>query len=55
MTVLPGPLDTLRQMKKDMTEVRKGSECGLHFDGFDDIQEGDLIQMVQEIEKPGLL
>ncbi|THV07932.1 initiation factor 2 [Dendrothele bispora CBS 962.96] len=50
-----GPLDTLRQVKKDVTEVRKGTECGLSFANFSDVREGDLIQMFQVIEKPGVL
>jgi translation initiation factor IF-2 len=50
-----GSLDTLKQLKKDATEVRKGTECGLSFDGFEDIREGDVIQMFERIEKPGIL
>lgn len=50
-----GPLDTLRQAKKDATEVRKGSECGLSFTHFKDLKEGDFIQMYHEVEKPGVL
>ena len=42
-------------MKKDITEARKGMECGLSFAEFDDLQEGDLVQAYQEIEKPGVL
>lgn len=50
-----GSLDTLRQLKKDVVEVRKGIECGLCFCDFTDIREGDLIQMYEKIEKPGVL
>ncbi|KXN90545.1 Translation initiation factor IF-2 [Leucoagaricus sp. SymC.cos] len=50
-----GSLDTMRILKKDVTEVRKGSECGLSFLDFADLREGDLIQMYQTIEKPGVL
>lgn len=50
-----GSLDTLKQLKKDATEVRKGTECGLSFNGFEDIREGDVIQMFERIEKPGIL
>jgi len=48
-------LDTLRQLKKDVMEVRKGIECGLCLCDFTDIREGDLIQMYEKIEKPGVL
>ncbi|KAJ2931442.1 hypothetical protein H1R20_g5671, partial [Candolleomyces eurysporus] len=54
-TVYEGSLDTLKQLKKDVTEVRKGIECGLSFEGFSDLQDGDLIQTFERIEKPGLL
>lgn len=50
-----GSLDTLRQLKKDVTEVRKGSECGLSLDGFTDLREGDLLQSYSKMEKPGSL
>jgi len=51
----PGPLETLKQGKRDMTEIRKGMECGLSFANFEDLRQDDLIQMYQEIEKPGVL
>ncbi|KAF9262168.1 initiation factor 2 [Marasmius fiardii PR-910] len=50
-----GSVETLRQVKKDVTEVRKGSECGLNLAGFSDLQEGDVIQMFAIIERPGIL
>ena len=50
-----GTLDTLRHLKKDVIEVRKGSECGLSFDGFSELREGDVIQMYEKVEKPGML
>ncbi|KAK7049247.1 translation initiation factor IF-2 [Paramarasmius palmivorus] len=54
-TVHEGPVETLRQLKKDVSEVRKGSECGLNLTDFDDLREGDFIQMFSIIEKPGVL
>jgi translation initiation factor IF-2 len=50
-----GSLETLRHLKKDVTEARKGMECGLSFSQFEDLREGDLIQVYQEIEKLGTL
>ncbi|TDL27302.1 initiation factor 2 [Rickenella mellea] len=50
-----GVLQTLRLFKKDVTEVKKGNECGMSFDSFEDLREGDLIQTYQTIEKPGKL
>jgi len=52
---LKGSLDTMRQLKKEVTEVRKGTECGLSFKGFSDLQAGDVIQMYDKIEKPGVI
>jgi translation initiation factor IF-2 len=45
----------LKQSKRDVLEVRKGTECGLSFTDFEDLKQDDLIQMYQEIEKPGTL
>lgn len=53
--LLSGTIDALKQLKKDMTEVRKGSECGVNLQDFDNLQEGDVIQMFQKIEIPGEL
>jgi len=50
-----GSLDTMRQLKKEITEARKGTECGLTLKDFSDFQEGDLIQMYERIEKPGVI
>jgi translation initiation factor IF-2 len=45
----------MRHLKKDVVEVRKGSECGVTIANFADLQEGDVIQMYQKLEKPGVL
>ena len=45
----------MRHLKKDVTEVRKGSECGLTFADFADLREGDVVQMYEKLEKPGVL
>jgi len=50
-----GTLDTIRHLKKDVMEVRKGSECGLSLEGFADLRQGDIIQMYEKVEKPGVL
>ncbi|KAI0807397.1 initiation factor 2 [Fomes fomentarius] len=50
-----GSLDTLKQHKKDMTEVGRGSECGLNLAGFNDLRMGDIIQMYEEVQLPGKL
>jgi len=50
-----GSLDTLRHIKKSISEARKGSECGMALEKFSGFQEGDKIQSFEEIERPGQL
>lgn len=30
-------------------------ECGMAFEGWDDLRDGDMIQMYQEVSKPASL
>lgn len=45
-----GTIETLKHLKADMTEVTKGLECGIAFEGWDELQPGDMIQVFQEVE-----
>ena len=45
----PGPLASLKNVKKDVTEMRKGTECGIGFDGWQDFEVGDLVQSYDEV------
>jgi len=47
-----GALESLKQVKKDMTEIKKGMECGMGFDDSFEFQEGDLIQSIVTKEIP---
>ncbi|KAK1978389.1 translation initiation factor IF-2 [Colletotrichum cereale] len=49
--VFDGKIDTLKHGKKDVNEVRKGTECGIAFDGFTDFKVGDQIQMCEEVRE----
>lgn len=50
--IFDGTISSVKHGKKEVTEMRKGTECGLEFSGeFDDIQEGDFIQVVEEIRE----
>ncbi|KAJ4418309.1 translation initiation factor IF-2 [Neurospora sp. IMI 360204] len=50
--VYDGTISSVKHGKKEVTEMRKGTECGLEFGGeFDDVKEGDLIQVVEEIRE----
>ena len=50
-----GTVSTLRILKKDVTEVKKGLECGMNLADFPDLRPGDFLQFYHELEKPGLL
>ncbi|RCH86943.1 hypothetical protein CU097_000764, partial [Rhizopus azygosporus] len=49
-TIWEGQLDALRQVKKDIMEAKKGLECGISFDGFNEFKPGDIIQSIETIE-----
>jgi len=38
------PIASLRNVKDDVREVRRGMECGIRLEGFNDIKEGDELQ-----------
>lgn len=42
---------TLKHGKKEVGEMRKGSECGMSFEEWDDIEVGDKIQAYEEIRE----
>jgi len=39
-----GSLKTLKRIKDEVKEVRDGFECGMAFENYDNIQEGDVIE-----------
>ncbi|OAX38903.1 initiation factor 2 [Rhizopogon vinicolor AM-OR11-026] len=53
--IYEGTFEALKQQKKDVPEVKKGTECGISLQDFEDLRDGDLIQMYQTIEIPGVL
>ena len=50
--IYEGTLASLMRFKDDVKEVRSGYECGLVFDGFDQIQEGDIVEAYIMVEVP---
>ena len=50
-TVYTGTLSSLKNVKKDVTEMRKGTECGIGFADWEDAQEGDQVQCFEEKEE----
>ncbi len=49
--VYTGSIASLRRFKDDVTEVQKGYECGIGLEGFQDIQQGDVIETFEIEEK----
>jgi translation initiation factor IF-2 len=45
-----GELKTLKRFKDEVPEVRAGTECGMAFENYDDIQKGDLIECFDVVE-----
>ena len=49
VVVHDGKIDTLRRFKDDAREVAAGYECGLSLENFQDVKEGDIVE-VYDIE-----
>ena len=50
--IFEGDLASLKRFKDDVKEVKTGYECGLVFDGFNDIQEFDIVEAYKMVEVP---
>jgi len=48
-----GTLKTLKRFKDEVAEVQSGQECGMAFENYEDIRQGDIIEIFerQEIER----
>lgn len=48
-----GSLKTLKRLKDEVKEVREGYECGMAFENYQDIREGDVIECfeIEEIQR----
>ncbi len=46
-------LDSLRREKNDIREVRAGMECGIKLRGFNDLKEGDILEVyrIEEVRR----
>ena len=53
VVVHTGMLDSLKRFKDDVKEVKSGFECGLSIKNFNDVQEGDQLEVfeIQEIAR----
>ncbi len=50
--IFEGNLASLKRFKDDVKEVRAGFECGLVFEGFDKMQELDIVEAYIMVEVP---
>jgi translation initiation factor IF-2 len=48
LTVLIGVLSSLKNQKKDVEQIRKDTECGIAFEGWEDFHVGDKISCYEE-------
>ena len=48
-----GALKTLKRFKDEVREVREGYECGMAFENYENIQQGDVIECfeVEEVAR----
>ncbi len=44
-----GELESLKRFKDDVKEVTKGYECGLNLKGYNDIEQGDILEVYEEV------
>lgn len=53
IVVFEGKLASLKRFKDDAKEVQQNYECGLSFEGFNDVKEGDVVECytMEEIKK----
>ncbi|MEE3095043.1 MAG: translation initiation factor IF-2 [Pseudomonadota bacterium] len=50
VVIFEGSLKSLRRFKDDVREVQQGYECGMAFENYDDIKEGDVIECFEAEE-----
>jgi translation initiation factor IF-2 len=49
-------ISQLKRFKDDVREVAEGFECGILLDGFNDVKEGDVLEVFEtrEVERTSL-
>lgn len=50
VVIYSGKIGSLQRGKDKATEVKKGIDCGITIDGYQDIKEGDIIESYEEVE-----
>ncbi|WP_343229505.1 EF-Tu/IF-2/RF-3 family GTPase, partial [Pseudomonas aeruginosa] len=50
VVIYEGTLESLKRFKDDASEVKKGLECGIGVKNYNDVREGDQIEVFEVIE-----
>lgn len=50
-----GMLKTLKRFKEEVKDVKEGQECGMAFESYDDLKEGDVIECFEVIEEERII
>lgn len=50
-----GMLKTLKRFQEEVKDVKEGQECGMAFESYDDIKEGDVIECFEVIEEERII
>ncbi|HKJ07923.1 MAG TPA: translation initiation factor IF-2 [Gammaproteobacteria bacterium] len=50
VVIYEGELESLRRYKEDVSEVRAGTECGIGVKNYNDVKEGDSIEVFERVE-----
>jgi translation initiation factor IF-2 len=50
VVIFEGALDSLRRFKDDVNEVRAGMDCGMGIKNYNDIREGDQIEVFERVQ-----
>ena len=50
VVIFEGALDSLRRFKDDVSEVRAGMDCGMGVKNYNDIREGDQIEVFERVQ-----
>ncbi len=53
--IYEGTISSLKRFSDDVKEVKNGYECGIMFDGFNDMQAGDIIESFKNVEEQATL
>jgi len=50
IVIFEGNIDSLRRFKDDVSEVKIGTECGIGVTNYNDIKEGDQLEIFDKVE-----